>query len=51
MDILIHNTQNRDAKASHLQLDELIISTYAASNRVVNLEWSSDEEKILTEEE
>jgi|ERR1035437_1163616 low affinity Fe/Cu permease len=41
---LIQNTQNRDAKAVHLKLDELISSLDGARNRMVNLENVSDEE-------
>ena len=40
---LIQNTQNRDAKAVHLKLDELISSVMVgARNRLVNLEYFSD---------
>ena len=41
---LIQNTQNRDAKAVHLKLDELISSVAGARNRLVDLEELSDEE-------
>jgi low affinity Fe/Cu permease len=41
---LIQNTQNRDAKAVHLKLDELISSVAGARNRLVNLEDLSDDE-------
>jgi low affinity Fe/Cu permease len=41
---LIQNTQNRDAKAVHIKLDELISSTEGARNRFVNLETATDEE-------
>lgn len=41
---LIQNTQNRDAKAVHIKLDELISSTQGARNRFVNLETATDEE-------
>ena len=41
---LIQNTQNRDAKAVHLKLDELISSVKGARNRLVNLEEISDAE-------
>lgn len=41
---LIQNTQNRDAKAVHLKLDELISSVAGARNRLANLESLSDEE-------
>jgi len=41
---LIQNTQNRDAKAIHLKLDELISSVHGARNRLVDLESLTDEE-------
>lgn len=41
---LIQNTQNRDAKAIHLKLDELIRAMKGARNQLVNLEALSDEE-------
>lgn len=41
---LIQNTQNRDAKAVHLKLDELITSMEGARNRLVNLEDLTDDE-------
>ena len=41
---LIQNTQNRDAKAMHLKLDEIISSIEGARNRFVHLENVSDEE-------
>ncbi|PYS67642.1 MAG: hypothetical protein DMF69_22450 [Acidobacteria bacterium] len=41
---LIQNTQNRDSKAVHLKLDELISSVHGARNRFVDLEDLSDEE-------
>lgn len=41
---LIQNTQNRDAKAMHIKLDELISSIEGARNRLVKLEDLSDEE-------
>ncbi len=44
MVFLIQNTQNRDAKAMHLKLDELIHSTKGARNSFVSLENISDEE-------
>src|SRR5882672_12247615 len=44
MVFLIQNTQNRDAKAIHLKLDELIRSIKGARNGLVNLEALSDEE-------
>ncbi|SRR6266480_2177101 len=44
MVFLIQNTQNRDAKAMHLKLDELIRSLKDARNELVNLEELSDED-------
>jgi low affinity Fe/Cu permease len=41
---LIQNTQNRDAKAIHLKLDELIRSIKKAQNEMINIEKLSDEE-------
>ena len=41
---LIQNTQNRDAKAVHLKLDELISSVHGARNRLVDLEDLSNAE-------
>jgi low affinity Fe/Cu permease len=44
MVFLIQNTQNRDAKAVHLKLDELIRALKGARNDLVDLENLSDEE-------
>jgi low affinity Fe/Cu permease len=44
MVFLIQNTQNRDAKAVHLKLDELIRALEDARNELVDLENLSDEE-------
>ena len=44
MVFLIQNTQNRDAKAMHLKLDEVIRSLKRARNEMVDLEDLSDEE-------
>jgi low affinity Fe/Cu permease len=44
MVFLIQNTQNRDAKAIHLKLDELIRAVKDARNSLVDLENVSDEE-------
>jgi low affinity Fe/Cu permease len=41
---LIQNTQNRDAKAVHLKLDELIHAIKGARNKFVDLEDLSDAE-------
>ena len=44
MVFLIQNRQNRDAKAMHLKLDELIRALKGARNQLVDLEDLSDEE-------
>ena len=44
MVFLIQNTQNRDAKAMHLKLDELIRALHGARNKLVDLEKLSDDE-------
>jgi low affinity Fe/Cu permease len=44
MVFLIQNTQNRDARAMHLKLDELIRAVKGARNKLVELEEMSDEE-------
>jgi len=44
MVFLIQNTQNRDAKAMHLKLDELIASLKAAHNEMISIEDMSDEQ-------
>jgi low affinity Fe/Cu permease len=41
---LIQNTQNRDAKAMHLKLDELLRSVEGARTSMVDLEALSDED-------
>lgn len=48
---LIQNTQNRDAKAIHLKLDELIKGVGGARTHLVNLENLSDEELSRLQEE
>ena len=44
MVFLIQNTQNRDAKAIHLKLDELLRGVKGARTGLVNLEELSDRE-------
>src|SRR5215218_6313450 len=44
MVFLIQNTQNRDAKAIHLKLDELLRGVEGARTSMVDLEDLSDEE-------
>jgi len=41
---LIQNTQNRDARALHLKLDEIIKSIDKAHNEMIDIEHLSDEE-------
>lgn len=48
---LIQNTQNRDAVATHLKLDELIKGVEGARTGLVNLEKLSDEELQALQEE
>jgi low affinity Fe/Cu permease len=44
MVFLIQNTQNRDSRAVHLKLDELLRANRSARSRLVDLEDMSDEE-------
>ena len=44
MVFLIQNTQNRDAKATQLKLDEIIRALKGARNQLVDLENMSDED-------
>lgn len=44
MVFIIQNTQNRDSKAVHLKLDELIRAIGSARNHLVNLDRLSDED-------
>src|SRR5688572_12106285 len=44
MVFLIQNTQNRDARAMHLKLDELIWAVEGARTGLVDLEDCTDEE-------
>jgi low affinity Fe/Cu permease len=48
---LIQNTQNRDAKALHLKLDELLRAVKSARTRLVDLEDLPDEELARLENE
>jgi low affinity Fe/Cu permease len=41
---IIQNTQNRDARAMHLKLDELVSSINGARNSFVNIENLTDDE-------
>jgi low affinity Fe/Cu permease len=51
MVFLIQNTQNRDTKAIHLKLDELIKTIKGASNSMLDIEELSDEELETLHEE
>ena len=51
MVFLIQNTQNRDSKAVHLKLDELIRAVGSARNRLMDLEHCTDEELASIEAE
>jgi len=51
MVFLIQNTQNRDAKAMHLKLYEVIRALKNARNKLVDLEDLSDEELKRLEEQ
>jgi low affinity Fe/Cu permease len=44
MVFLIQNSQNRDAKAVHLKLDELLRSAHDADNSLIEVEDETDEE-------
>ena len=50
MVFLIQNTQNRDARALHLKLDEVIRALHSAHNEMIHIENLSDQElEHLTE--
>jgi low affinity Fe/Cu permease len=44
MVFLIQNTQNRDKRALHLKLDELIYAVAAARNEMIDIECLNDDE-------
>jgi low affinity Fe/Cu permease len=44
MVFLIQNTQNRDSRATHLKLDELIKAIRGARNSMIDLDRLTDEE-------
>jgi low affinity Fe/Cu permease len=44
MVFLIQRSQNKDSKAVHLKLNELIAATKGASNRLINVEGLSEDE-------
>jgi low affinity Fe/Cu permease len=49
MVFLLQSTQNRDARALHLKLDELLRSAGPARNRLIDLEDCTDEEMAQIE--
>jgi low affinity Fe/Cu permease len=51
MVFLIQNTQNRDAKAIHLKLDELLRGVAGARTGLVNLQYLSEAELEKLQEE
>ena len=51
MVFLIQNTQNRDSRALHLKLDELIRANAHARNQLIDLEELSDKELDQVHEE
>jgi low affinity Fe/Cu permease len=51
MVFLIQNTQNRDSKAIHLKLDELIKATKGARNKMIDLDKLSDAQLLELEED
>jgi low affinity Fe/Cu permease len=51
MVFIIQNSQNRDAKAVHLKLDELIRSQQEARNKLIDLEELSDDELARLQDE
>jgi low affinity Fe/Cu permease len=51
MVFLIQNTQNRDGRALHLKLDELIRSVQGARNGMINLERLTDDELLQLEKQ
>ena len=48
---LLQNTQNRDTRALHLKLDELLRSTQGARSGLINLESLSDEDLARLQQE
>jgi low affinity Fe/Cu permease len=46
MVFLIQRTQNKDSRAIHLKLNELVAAMQGASNRLVNIEDISEEELV-----
>jgi low affinity Fe/Cu permease len=51
MVFLIQNTQNRDSKAAHLKLDEIIRALKGARNELIDLEKLADKELTSLEKQ
>src|SRR4029453_2196812 len=51
MVFLIQNTQNRDAKAAHLKLDEIIRALEGAQNELIDLEKLADKDLTSLEKQ
>lgn len=51
MVVLIQNTQNRDAQAIHLKLDELLRAVSKARNELIDIEDTSDATLKVFEDE
>jgi low affinity Fe/Cu permease len=51
MVFLIQNTQNRDAKAAHLKLDELLRALKGARNELIDLEKLADKDLTRLEKQ
>ncbi len=51
MVFLIQNTQNRDARAIHLKLDELIRAIDPARNTLIDIEDMEDDELALLQDD
>ncbi|MBC7476245.1 MAG: low affinity iron permease family protein [Candidatus Sericytochromatia bacterium] len=51
MVFLIQNAQNRDSKAIHLKIDEIIFSNQGARNDLIDLEDCTDEEILIFQKE
>jgi low affinity Fe/Cu permease len=51
MVFLIQNTQNRDAKAAHLKLDEIIRALKGARNELIDLEKLADDDLASLEKQ
>ena len=51
MVFLIQNTQNRDSKAAHLKLDEIIRALEGARNELIDLEKLADKDLTILEKQ